>query len=86
MLCATDSNYQALACRLTGFTIPLAHGQGFFFGSVGLLPFQVPINVVVGAPIIVEQYDGECITLNPCFDLLHAYIPFQQTMRRMLAK
>ncbi|KAL3147396.1 diacylglycerol O-acyltransferase 1 [Trebouxia sp. C0009 RCD-2024] len=45
--------------QLTGFTIPLAHGRGFFFGPVGLLPFQEPINVVVGAPISVEQHTGD---------------------------
>lgn len=54
--------YPAVFCRLTGFTIPLAHGRGFFFGPVGLLPFQEPINVVVGAPISVEQHTGNC----PC--------------------
>lgn len=51
----------SLCCRVTGFTIPLAHGRGFFYGSVGLLPFQEPINVVVGAPMAVEQYTGDCV-------------------------
>lgn len=45
-------------CRATGFTVPLAHGRGFFYGPVGLLPFREPINVVVGGPLQVEQYNG----------------------------
>lgn len=57
---STIARHPAVFCRLTGFTIPLAHGKGFFFGPVGLLPFQEPINVVVGAPISVEQYTGNC--------------------------
>lgn len=58
-------------CRVTGFTIPLAHGQGFFFGPVGLLPFQEPINVVVGAPIAVKQYTGRFAQ----FALVSLYLP-----------
>lgn len=55
-------------CRVTGFTIPSAHGRGFFYGSVGLLPFQEPINVVVGSPMAVEQYTGGCLRFAPiCF-------------------
>ncbi|KAA6422675.1 MAG: diacylglycerol acyltransferase type 2A [Trebouxia sp. A1-2] len=45
--------------RATGFTVPLAHGRGFFYGPVGLLPFREPINVVVGGPLQVEQYNGD---------------------------
>ncbi len=45
-------------CRATGFTVPLAHGRGFFYGPVGLLPFRESINVVVGGPLQVEQYNG----------------------------
>ena len=60
-------------CRVTGFTIPLAHGRGLFFGPVGLLPFQEPINVVVGAPISVQHYSGSCCVLN-----LEVTVPVQQ--------
>lgn len=49
-------------CRATGFTVPLAHGRGFFYGPVGLLPFREPINVVVGGPLQVEQYNGTSST------------------------
>ncbi|DBB00365.1 hypothetical protein WJX82_002505 [Trebouxia sp. C0006] len=45
--------------RATGFTVPLGHGRGFFYGPVGLLPFRESINVVVGGPLQVEQYNGD---------------------------
>ena len=51
-----------LLCRATGFTVPLAHGRGFFWGPLGLLPYQEPINVVVGTPIPVQQYPGVPLT------------------------
>ena len=55
----------SVACRLTGFTVPLAHGKGFFFGPVGLLPFQEAINVVIGQPVAVKQYTGIlCLLFN----------------------
>ena len=54
-------------CRATGFTVPLAHGRGFFYGPVGLLPFRESINVVVGGPLQVEQYNGtSSVTLLAC--------------------
>ena len=58
-----SGNMLSLACRLTGFTIPLAHGKGFFFGPIGLLPFQEAVNVVVGQPIAVKQYAGNLFLL-----------------------
>jgi hypothetical protein len=44
--------------KLTGFTVPLAYGRGLFMRR-GLLPYPTPINVVVGAPLEVERYQGE---------------------------
>ena len=52
------NHIESFVCRVTGFTIPLAHGRGLFYGPIGLLPFQEPINVVVGSPIAVEKYPG----------------------------
>ncbi len=37
------------------FTIPLFFGRGVLQYTYGLMPFRRPINVVVGAPIHVEQ-------------------------------
>ena len=58
-----SGNMLSLACRLTGFTIPLAHGKGFFFGPIGLLTFQESVNVVVCQPIAVKQYAGNLFLL-----------------------
>ncbi len=41
--------------KTLGFTIPLAFGRGVFL-PWGLLPYPVPLNIVVGAPIEVEKY------------------------------
>lgn len=45
--------------RATGFTVPLAHGKGFFYGPIGLLPFKAPVNIVVGEPIPLEHFNGD---------------------------
>jgi hypothetical protein len=45
--------------RLTGFTVPLSHGQGLLGGKVGLLPHPVPVNTVVGAPVPVPKFTGD---------------------------
>lgn len=44
--------------RTAGFTLPVAFGRGVFL-PWGLLPWPVPLNVVVGAPIDVERWEGE---------------------------
>ncbi|KAK0402772.1 hypothetical protein QR680_016521 [Steinernema hermaphroditum] len=43
--------------KLAGFSPPLFHGRGIFNYRFGLLPFRVPINTVVGAPIPVERVE-----------------------------
>jgi len=48
--------YQRFLERTLGFTIPLAFGRGVFF-PWGLLPYPVPLNIVVGAPIEVGKYE-----------------------------
>ncbi|KAL4526931.1 hypothetical protein Ndes2526A_g01348 [Nannochloris sp. 'desiccata'] len=50
--------YQRFLERTLGFTIPLAFGRGVFL-PYGLLPYPVPLNIVVGAPIEVEKYKGK---------------------------
>jgi 2-acylglycerol O-acyltransferase 2 len=48
--------FQRYLEKTFGFTIPLAFGRGIFL-PWGLLPYPVPLNIVVGAPIEVEKYD-----------------------------
>ncbi|PSC71000.1 diacylglycerol o-acyltransferase [Micractinium conductrix] len=43
---------QRVMTRTVGFTIPL------YFGRVGLLPFGVPLDVVVGAPLQLPKWEG----------------------------
>jgi Diacylglycerol acyltransferase len=38
--------------------VPLVSGVGFFL-PIGLLPYPVPIDVVVGPPIDVPKYEGD---------------------------
>ena len=52
-------------CRATGFTVPLAHGKGFFYGPIGLLPFKAPVNIVVGEPIPLEHFNGMYMNMLP---------------------
>ena len=42
-----------LACHTRSFTFPL------YFGRIGLLPFGVPLDVVVGAPLALPKWEGE---------------------------
>lgn len=44
--------------QLLGFTLPLAYGEGPFGLWLGLLPRQVPLDIVVGAPIEVPLFEG----------------------------
>ena len=48
--------FQRYLEKTLGFTIPLAFGRGIFM-PWGLLPYPVPLNIVVGAPIEVEKYE-----------------------------
>lgn len=50
--------FQRWMLKKTGFTLPIVYGVGFFL-PIGLLPYPVPIDVVVGAPIEVPKYDGD---------------------------
>ena len=51
--------FQMIFKKLMGFTVPLFHARGVFNYDVGLMPYRVPINVVVGRPIKVEQQGGK---------------------------
>ena len=44
--------------NILGFALPIAFGRGFFL-PWGVLPYPVRLNVVVGAPIEVEKYQGK---------------------------
>ena len=52
--------FQRYLERTLGFTLPVAFGKGIFL-PWGLLPYPVPLNVVVGAPIDVEKFQGMLI-------------------------
>ncbi|KAK6728256.1 hypothetical protein RB195_005723 [Necator americanus] len=41
--------------EMTGVSLPLFYGRGFFQLNFGFLPHSRPINTVVGAPIAVQQ-------------------------------
>ena len=55
--CPSSAHAQAsdllFTCRTRSFTIPL------YFGRIGLLPFGVPLDVVVGAPLQLPKWEGE---------------------------
>ncbi len=46
---------QMFILKVWKFTLPFIHGRGIFNYDVGLMPYRHPLNVVVGAPIKVEQ-------------------------------
>lgn len=46
---------QMFVLRVWKFTLPFLHGRGIFNYDVGLMPFRHPLNIVVGAPIKVQQ-------------------------------
>lgn len=46
---------QMFVLKVWKFTLPFMHGRGIFNYDVGLMPYRHPLNVVVGAPIKVEQ-------------------------------
>ncbi|KAI3628362.1 DGA1 [Malassezia furfur] len=41
--------------RLAGFTIPIIEGRGLFHASFGWMPYQRPINVIIGEPVQVTH-------------------------------
>lgn len=47
---------QMFVLKVWKFTLPFLHGRGIFNYDVGLMPYRQPLNVVVGAPIKVQQY------------------------------
>ena len=49
--------FQVLVEKTFGFTLPFAFGMGLFL-PWGLLPYPVPLNVVIGAPLAVPKFDG----------------------------
>lgn len=50
--------FQRYLERSLGFTLPLAFGAGVIL-PVGLCPYPVPIDVVIGSEIPVEKYQGD---------------------------
>ncbi|KAI1503668.1 diacylglycerol acyltransferase-domain-containing protein [Biscogniauxia marginata] len=46
---------QMLILKVWKFTLPFMHGRGIFNYDVGLMPYRRPLNIVVGAPIKVQQ-------------------------------
>lgn len=49
--------FQRSLTKYTGFTLPLCHGTGLLL-PVGLLPYPVPLDVVVGLPLEVPKFEG----------------------------
>lgn len=45
--------------KLLGLGFPIFHGTGILLTSIGMLPIQGPIHVVVGAPIQVARFEGD---------------------------
>ena len=64
-----------IACRYllkaVGLGFPLFHGTGLLFSPVGVLPYQSPIRIVVGAPIhaphVEDVYSEEGKRYDTCF-------------------
>jgi hypothetical protein len=51
------------------FTIPL------YWGRLGLLPYPVPLEIVVGEPLEVPKYQGEQPAAAPAPLLLPGLVP-----------
>ncbi|CAL8469820.1 g9362 [Coccomyxa elongata] len=45
--------------KLVGLGFPIFHGTGIMLSSIGMLPYQGAIHVVVGAPIEVPKFEGD---------------------------
>lgn len=50
--------FQRSLTKYTGFTLPLFFGTGFLL-PLGLLPYPVPLDIVVGAPLDVPKFEGD---------------------------
>ncbi|KAK0733862.1 diacylglycerol acyltransferase-domain-containing protein [Lasiosphaeria miniovina] len=62
---------QMFVLRTLKFTLPFLHGRGIFNYDVGLMPYRRPLNVVVGAPIMVAQA-ADANSVDPAeIDRLH---------------
>lgn len=46
---------QIFLLKVWKFTLPFMHGRGIFNYDVGMMPYRHPLNIVVGAPIRVQQ-------------------------------
>jgi hypothetical protein len=44
--------------KTLGFTVPICIGKGLFM-PFGILPYPVPLNIVIGKPIDVPKYTGD---------------------------
>ncbi|BDD59790.1 diacylglycerol O-acyltransferase 1 [Monascus purpureus] len=49
---------QLLLKQVFGWTMPMFHGRGLLGKWPGLLPYQRPLDIVVGRPVEVEQQDN----------------------------
>lgn len=47
--------FQMKVKKYLGFTTPLFHARGVFNYDVGMMPYRRPMNIVVGAPILVVK-------------------------------
>nr|QNL10704.1 acyl-CoA: diacylglycerol acyltransferase 2A [Haematococcus lacustris]QNL10740.1 acyl-CoA: diacylglycerol acyltransferase 2-3 [Haematococcus lacustris] len=67
---------QQLIRRLTGFAIPLIHGEGFWPNAKAFapLPRALPVHTVVGAPLPVKRWQGshDSPEFTAAVDALHA--------------
>ncbi|KAI0225401.1 diacylglycerol O-acyltransferase 1 [Massospora cicadina] len=48
-------SFQTRLKHAFGFTLPLFYGRGIFTYNFGMLPHRLPLNVIVGSPISVQQ-------------------------------
>ncbi|KAK8019745.1 diacylglycerol acyltransferase type 2a [Apiospora arundinis] len=46
---------QMFILKVWKFTLPFLHGRGIFNYDVGMMPYRHPLNIVVGAPVKVNQ-------------------------------
>lgn len=64
-----------------GFTIPLFYGRGVFTYNFGILPHRLPLNVIVGSPISVQQNP------DPSVEMVHAvHTQYLQALRDLYTR
>lgn len=61
---------QMLAKQALGWTLPLFYGRGLWGEEPGLLPYQRPLNVVVGRPVEVVQQVAHAVE-EEYVDVIH---------------